>query len=92
MHTISGLLSADDPSDYNGSTVFSIDRQGEAVVIVTAPLHDGELPMTLLITPDMPCHQYFAGPCFRLFHLLYFQFSRFNGKSFHLIILPQIVC
>lgn len=61
MHTISGLLSADDPEDYAGSIVFSVDRQGEAVVIVAAPLGGGETPPTLLITPDMPCHTFFAG-------------------------------
>lgn len=61
MHTISGLLSADDPEDYAGSIVFSIDRQGEAVVIVVAPLGGGETPPTLLITPDMPCHAFFVG-------------------------------
>lgn len=60
MHTISGLLYPDDPTDISRSVALSIDRRGEALVIVAAPLHDGELPQTLLITPDMPCHRYFS--------------------------------
>lgn len=59
MHTISGLLYPDHPTDTSRSVVFSIDRRDGALVIVAAPLHDGELPATLLITPDMPCHRYF---------------------------------